>query len=59
VPFLKNTNENIEDFQAHQEESEEKKDNETESEETESEVEKVGLELSIDDNTISSSLDSE
>jgi hypothetical protein len=29
-----NTNENIEDFQAHEEESEEKKDNETESEET-------------------------
>ena len=47
----KNTNENIEDFQAHQEESEEKKDNEEESEETESEaaVENVELELSIDD----------
>jgi hypothetical protein len=44
-----NANENIEDFQAHEEESEEKKDNEAESEETESEVEKVGLELTIDD----------
>jgi hypothetical protein len=44
-----NTNENIEDFQAHEEESEEKKDNETESEETESEVENVESELSIDD----------
>jgi hypothetical protein len=44
-----NNNENIEDFQAHEEESEEKKDNEAESEETESEVEKVGLELTIDD----------
>ena len=46
-----NTNENIEDFQAHEEESEEKKDNETESEETESEaaVENVNEESSIDD----------
>ena len=46
-----NTNENDEDFKAHEEKGEEKKDNEEESEETESEaaVGNVESELSIDD----------